>query len=41
MKDAAEWLELYRRFWEESFDRLDAYLRKLQRKARRHGPKKK
>ena len=23
LKDAAEWLERYRRFWEESFDRLD------------------
>ena len=27
MKDAAEWLERYRRFWEGSFDRLDARLR--------------
>jgi DNA-binding transcriptional ArsR family regulator len=32
LKDAAEWLEEYRRFWEESFDRLDDYLRELQRK---------
>jgi DNA-binding transcriptional ArsR family regulator len=30
LKDAAEWLEEYRRFWEESFDRLDEYLRELQ-----------
>ena len=30
LKDAAEWLERYRRFWEESFDRLDDYLRELQ-----------
>src|SRR3569832_1963980 len=26
LRDAADWVELYRRFWEESFDRLDAYL---------------
>jgi DNA-binding transcriptional ArsR family regulator len=26
-KDAAGWLEQYRTFWEESFDRLDAYLK--------------
>jgi DNA-binding transcriptional ArsR family regulator len=41
MKDAAEWLERYRRFWEDSFDRLDVYLHKLQRKERKHGRKKK
>ncbi len=39
LKDAADWLEHYRRFWEQSFDRLDDYLRKLQRKGRRHGRK--
>jgi DNA-binding transcriptional ArsR family regulator len=27
LKDAAHWLERYRRFWEGSFDRLDARLR--------------
>jgi DNA-binding transcriptional ArsR family regulator len=26
LKDAAEWLEQYRRFWEQSFDRLEARL---------------
>ena len=30
LKGAAEWLEGYRRFWDESFDRLDEYLRELQ-----------
>src|SRR5881409_4092111 len=40
LKDAAEWLEHYRRFWEQSFDRLDDYLRKLQRKEKKHGRKK-
>jgi hypothetical protein len=27
-----EWLERYRRFWEERLDRLDDYLRQLQSK---------
>jgi DNA-binding transcriptional ArsR family regulator len=27
LKDAAGWMEPYRVFWEESFDRLDAYLK--------------
>lgn len=26
-KDVDEWMEQYRAFWEESFDRLDAYLK--------------
>jgi len=30
LKDIAGWVDYYRRFWEESFDRLDDYLRKLQ-----------
>src|SRR5579862_5794062 len=32
MKEAVDWLEHYRRHWEESFDRLDDYLRELQMK---------
>src|SRR6266581_1816561 len=40
LKGAAEWLAHYRRFWEQSFDRLDDYLRKLQRKEKKHGRKK-
>jgi len=35
LKEAADWLEEYRRFWEESFDRLDEYLRALQAKDKR------
>src|ERR1700749_1611375 len=27
LKDAAEWIGNYRQFWEESFDRLDEYLK--------------
>jgi DNA-binding transcriptional ArsR family regulator len=30
LRDLAAWLENYRRFWDESLDRLDAYLKKLQ-----------
>jgi DNA-binding transcriptional ArsR family regulator len=26
LRDAADWIEAYRRFWEESFDRLGEYL---------------
>src|SRR5277367_4718143 len=29
LKEAASWIEEYRRFWEQSFDRLDDYLRKM------------
>ena len=29
LKEASDWLEHYRRFWEESFDRLEDYLREL------------
>src|SRR5260370_15342009 len=31
LKDASDWLEHYRRFWEEAFDRLEDYLRELQK----------
>jgi DNA-binding transcriptional ArsR family regulator len=30
LKDAADWLEQYRRFWEQSLDRLEDYLAELQ-----------
>jgi DNA-binding transcriptional ArsR family regulator len=33
LKEISNWVERYRRFWEQSFDRLDAYLRKIQSKA--------
>jgi len=46
MKEAMDWLDHYRRFWEESFDRLDVYLQQLQakekpQKKKRHGKSKK
>ncbi len=31
LRDAADWVEHYRQFWEESFDRLDAYLKKTKK----------
>lgn len=31
MKGMAEWLEHYRRYWDKSFDRLEGYLRKVQK----------
>jgi DNA-binding transcriptional ArsR family regulator len=40
LKDAAQWLEEYRRFWEESLDRLDDYLRELQKKEKKDGRRK-
>lgn len=30
LREAAAWIERYRQFWEESFDRLDDYLQVLQ-----------
>jgi DNA-binding transcriptional ArsR family regulator len=32
LKDIDDWLQHYRRFYDESFDRLDDYLKKLQAK---------
>jgi DNA-binding transcriptional ArsR family regulator len=37
LKQAADWLEDYREFWEQSFARLDDYLRRAQRKGRKRG----
>lgn len=42
LRDVADWVEHYRRFWTESFDRLDDYLRevqKSQKKEKRNGDK--
>lgn len=39
-RDIAEWLEGYRRFWEESFDRLNEVVRELHREMK-NGSKKK
>ncbi len=37
LKDAPDWIGHYRKFWEESFDRLDEYLREIQKKEKKHG----
>ncbi len=39
LKDAADWIEPYRRFWQESFDRLDDYLSELKAREKRNGRK--
>lgn len=43
-KDVADWVEQYRAFWEESFDRLDAYLKTVtaasRAKEKKHARKK-
>ncbi|MEW6055496.1 MAG: metalloregulator ArsR/SmtB family transcription factor [Bdellovibrionota bacterium] len=39
LKDIANWMEQYRVFWEESFDRLDAYLKSIQTKRSAKGKK--
>jgi DNA-binding transcriptional ArsR family regulator len=31
LKDVSNWVETYRQFWEESFDRLDVYLAELKK----------
>lgn len=45
LKTAADWMETYRTFWEESFDRLEQYLKtvapKKPRKGKKHGSQKK
>jgi DNA-binding transcriptional ArsR family regulator len=35
LREVADWVEHYRRFWDESLDRLDAYLRELQSKEKK------
>jgi DNA-binding transcriptional ArsR family regulator len=35
MKEAQQWIEEYRKFWEESFERLDEYLKQLQTKEKK------
>jgi len=41
LREAAAWLDEYREFWEQSFDRLGEYLKKLQaeERARKHQSK--
>jgi DNA-binding transcriptional ArsR family regulator len=39
LKDVSDFVEKYRRFWEESFDRLDAYLVELKEKEQKEKKK--
>ena len=41
LKDVAAWVEAYRKHWEESFDRLDGYLKQLQNKDKKNARRKK
>ena len=40
LKEVAGWVGDYRRFWDESFDRLDDYLRELQEKEKKNDERK-
>lgn len=35
LKEASDWIDHYRRFWDESLDRLDNYLKELQAKEKK------
>jgi DNA-binding transcriptional ArsR family regulator len=37
LKEVSAWLEHYRQFWEENFERLDDYLFEVQRKGEKSG----
>ena len=39
LREAAGWIEQYRRFWEESFDRLDSFLKHLEAEQAKTGSK--
>jgi DNA-binding transcriptional ArsR family regulator len=40
LKNVAHWVEHYRKFWDESFDRLDDYLKELQAKEKKRASQK-
>jgi DNA-binding transcriptional ArsR family regulator len=40
LKEVAGWVEGYRHFWEQSFERLDEYLIEMKKKEKKHGRKK-
>jgi DNA-binding transcriptional ArsR family regulator len=40
LRQAADWIDHYRRFWEQSFDRLEVYLKELQTKEKKNARKK-
>lgn len=40
LRDVSDWVEHYRRFWTESLDRLDDYLREVQKTEKQYGHRK-
>lgn len=38
LKQVADWVENYKRFWEQSYERLDEYLEDLKSKSGQKGP---
>lgn len=41
LKMASAWIEKYKKFWEESFDRLEEYLQTIQKTEKKYGRKRK
>lgn len=41
LQDVAGWVDHYRRFWEESFDRLDEYLQEMKKRDPKNNKKEK
>src|SRR5688500_4059971 len=39
LRDVAGWVERYRKFWDQSFDRMDAYLAEIQKGEAPNGKK--
>jgi DNA-binding transcriptional ArsR family regulator len=37
LEEVAEWAENYRRFWDESYERLDEYLQNLKEREKKNG----
>jgi DNA-binding transcriptional ArsR family regulator len=37
LNEVADWIEQYQKIWEQRFDRLDEYLKELQKAEKKHG----
>ena len=40
LSEVSQWIDQYKKFWEEKLDALENYLNKLQAKEKKHGKKK-
>jgi DNA-binding transcriptional ArsR family regulator len=40
LEEVSDWIEQYRKFWDDKFDSLERYLDELQAKGKKHGAKK-